>query len=113
MWTPSDRFCRAGRRAARVCRRGPALIAFALILVLPAAQLAAQPAAPRSASQFSAATATASSAGGHRELRQTIEGPYQVSTGHNGGLLRPRVEPPRGPPPPRNRPPHPHTHPPR
>jgi hypothetical protein len=91
MPTPSDRFARAGRRAARACRKGPALLAFALALILPAARGAAQPAAaPQAAAQSTAAKEP--SAGARRELRQTLEQSYLVSGVHNGVLLKPRLE---------------------
>jgi hypothetical protein len=98
MWTPSDRFVRAGRWAARARRRGTALlgpaiafafaIALALALALPAPG-AAQPPAP--APSRPAAAAPSLSAGARRELRQSLERMYQVTGVHNGVLLRPRV----------------------
>lgn len=93
MRTPSDRFARAGRRAARACRPGPscrglvsAALALALVLCLPA------PGAAQSPPPSSRPAAGASlSAGARRELRQSIERLYQVTGIHNGVLLKPRV----------------------
>jgi hypothetical protein len=93
MRTPSDRFARAGRRAARACRpgrpcRGLALaaVALALVLCLPAAGAAQSP--PPSSRP---AAGAALSAGARRELRQSIERLYQVTGIHNGVLLKPRA----------------------
>jgi hypothetical protein len=93
MRTPSDRFARAGRRAARACRPGSsyrglasAALALALVLCLPAAGAAQSP--PPSSRPASGA---ALSAGARRELRESIERLYQVTGIHNGVLLKPRV----------------------
>ena len=92
MWTPSDRFARAGRRAARACRPGSScwglalVLALALVLCLPAPG-AAQPPAPSSRPAAGAAL----SASARRELRRSIESLYQVTGTHNGVLLKPRV----------------------
>jgi hypothetical protein len=93
MWTPSDRFARAGRHAARACRPGPscrglasASVALALVLCLPASG------APQSSPPSSRPAAGAAlSAGARRELRESIERLYQVTGIHNGVLLKPRV----------------------
>jgi hypothetical protein len=93
--TPSDRFARAGRRAARACRAGRGrsgglLLVLALAPVLaffaPAAG-AAQPPSPPAGQ----AAAAGLSAGARRELRQSIERLYQVTGVHNGVLLKPRA----------------------
>jgi len=93
MRTPSDRFARAGRRAARACRPGPscrglasASLALALVLCLPASGAAQSP--PPSSRP---AAGAALSAGSRRELRESIERLYQVTGIHNGVLLKPRV----------------------
>ena len=93
MRTPSDRFARAGRRAARACRPGPscrglasASLALALVLCLPASGAAQSP--PPSSRP---AAGAALSAGARRELRESIERLYQVTGIHNGVLLKPRV----------------------
>jgi hypothetical protein len=95
MQTPSDRFARAGRRAARACRVGPGrAAAFVLALALAPAlafslsvSAAAQP--PSQSSRQAAAAGLA--AGARRELRQSIERIYQVTGVHNGVLLKPRA----------------------
>lgn len=93
MRTPSDRFARAGRRAARACRPGPsyrgfawASLALALVLCLPAAGAAQSP-PPSSRPAAGAALST----GARRELRESIERLYQVTGIHNGVLLKPRA----------------------
>jgi hypothetical protein len=93
MLTPSDRFARAGRRAARACRPGPsyrglasAALALALVLCLPAAGAAQSP--PPSSRP---AAGAALSANARRELRESIERLYQVTGIHNGVLLKPRA----------------------
>jgi len=93
MQTPSDRFARAGRRAARARRPGPsrrglasASLALTLLLCLPAAGAAQS---PHPSSRPAAGAAL--SAGARRELRDSIERLYQVTGIHNGVLLKPRV----------------------
>ncbi len=81
MRTPSDRSARAGRAAARACRRWLPLLAFAVIAVAPGAGALA-----------GSARAASLSAAASRELRQQIEQLYRVSSVHNGVLLRPRGE---------------------
>jgi hypothetical protein len=88
MWTPSDRFARACRRAQwQACRRGAALLAFTLALAVPS-QGSAQPGSLPSRPAAGAAL----SAGDRRGLRQSIERQYQVAGVHNGVLLKPRLE---------------------
>ncbi|HLX11007.1 MAG TPA: polymer-forming cytoskeletal protein [Thermoanaerobaculia bacterium] len=81
MWTPSDRSARAGRAAARACRRWLPLLAFVVVAVVPGAGALA-----------GSARAASLSAAASRELRQQIEQLYRVSSVHNGVLLRPRGE---------------------
>jgi len=93
MRTPSDRFARAGHRAARACHPGlscrgwaAAALALALVLCLPAPGAAQSP--PPSSRP---AAGAALSAGARRELRDSIERLYQVTGIHNGVLLKPRA----------------------
>jgi hypothetical protein len=87
MWTPSDRSARAGRRAARACRRRLAPLALALAVAIPAAGPLQASLRSREAQASPALSASAS-----RELRQEIEQLYRVSSVHNGVLLQPRFE---------------------